>query len=105
MQKGEVHSYKGTHTLVRRPTPTRASTHIPKRYDLDFAVSLTGSKYLLLSNLTNNARVLAANAPIKGGKKTLGGFPYYSSTLNLSFINIFKRMGENKKPQSLSQLH
>lgn len=42
--------------------------HIPKRYDLDFAVSLTGSKYLELSNLTNNARVLAANAPIKGKK-------------------------------------
>jgi len=45
-------------------------THILKRYDLDFVVSLTGSKYLALSNLTNNARVLEANAAIKGKKNT-----------------------------------
>jgi len=79
-------------------------THILKRYDLDFVVSLTGSKYLALSNLTNNARVLEANAAIKG-KKTQESFPLHSSTLNLSFINIFKRMEEQKKPQSISQLH
>jgi len=79
-------------------------TCIPKRYDLDFVVSLTGSKYIALSNLTNNARVLAANVPIKG-EKTQGVFPFHSSTLNRSFINILKRMEEKKKPQSISQLH